>query len=807
MATGTRSEINTFASWDPVTPEWGPTVFISSSVVRWSNSDGTYTELRGSGFEYVANYSVTFVPGTITSMVRTGEDHTTIYESFTGLNYAFNPVTKGTLANFGYSLRNYLLVGDDSLTGNNVATVGGNFNESMNGGPGNDTIKGGDGIDVIVGGSLLGVPVGGLKPDGSVVVGATVYYAGGNDSLLGGGGNDNISGGDGNDTLNGGPGNDWLVGNDGGGDVFQADFNTLLGGDGDDTLIAQNTFSGADAYAFAGGVIAKGGEGIDALVASFSYISQAININAQDPSRVNVLPDGSSISGVEQLWITLGSGNDVVREGAGVDRIWTGAGNDTVYYGGGAGYLLGAGPGINLGEGDDKLIATGVVLTGFGSGGGFLDAGAGFDELIYDLSSAITAVDLRGAGGGFEKIVATGGSANDSLGGGSGDDILRGGAGIDYLADNAGNDFLDGGTGVDTMAGGNGDDTYMVDEVYEIVSEDGTTGTDLVKASVSFTLGAGFENLTLLAGAVTGTGNDGVNKITGNDAANTLNGGAGADSLIGGAGNDTYVVDNAGDSVKESSAGNGGIDLVQSSVTFTLGAYQENLQLTGSAGIKGTGNGLANVITGNAGANQLDGKGGADVLIGGGGDDTYIVDNKDDQVTEDSGQGSDLVKSSADFELPTNVEKLTLTGSASTDGTGNELANTLTGSLGANELRGGDGNDRLYGKEGADLLYGGQGNDRFYFDTPLGPDNVDTLSFNQGKDKIVLDLEFFAGVGDAGAMQAGVFSTKIVYNASSGALSYDADGVGTGNAAVQFAIVGLDTHPTTLTVDDFLIVG
>ena len=96
--------------------------------------------------------------------------------------------------------------------------------------------------------------------------------------------------------------------------------------------------------------------------------------------------------------------------------------------------------------------------------------------------------------------------------------------------------------------------------------------------------------------------------------------------MIGGTGNDTYFVDNAGDVVDET--GGDGTDLVQSSVTFSLsdavhaiGAI-ENLTLTSSGNINGTGNALANVITGNAGNNILAGLGGADALIGGGGIDT-----------------------------------------------------------------------------------------------------------------------------------------------------------------------------------------
>ena len=77
-----------------------------------------------------------------------------------------------------------------------------------------------------------------------------------------------------------------------------------------------------------------------------------------------------------------------------------------------------------------------------------------------------------------------------------------------------------------------------------------------------------------------------------------LNGGAGSDTLAGGKGDDIYVVDLPGDRAQE--AANEGYDRVRSSVSFALGANIEELTLTGTAAINGTGNALANTITGNA---------------------------------------------------------------------------------------------------------------------------------------------------------------------------------------------------------------
>lgn len=111
-------------------------------------------------------------------------------------------------------------------------------------------------------------------------------------------------------------------------------------------------------------------------------------------------------------------------------------------------------------------------------------------------------------------------------------------------------------------------------------------------------------------------GNDVLNGGGGND---TLIGGAGRDTLVGGIGNDVYHVD-ALDVIVEQA--NGGVDLVNSAASFTLGTALEQLRLTGTAAINGTGNAEANVIYGNANANQLRGLGGNDMLSGNAGNDS-----------------------------------------------------------------------------------------------------------------------------------------------------------------------------------------
>src|SRR5438309_7077336 len=102
------------------------------------------------------------------------------------------------------------------------------------------------------------------------------------------------------------------------------------------------------------------------------------------------------------------------------------------------------------------------------------------------------------------------------------------------------------------MAAGAGNDTHSLHDALPILIENPNEGLDAVLSSVSYTLSANVEDLTLTgSGDINATGNELNNVLIGKGGDNVLDGGAGADQMVGGAGNDTYVVDNAGDAVTE----------------------------------------------------------------------------------------------------------------------------------------------------------------------------------------------------------------------------------------------------------------
>ncbi|MBU6371092.1 MAG: polysaccharide deacetylase family protein [Alphaproteobacteria bacterium] len=292
-----------------------------------------------------------------------------------------------------------------------------------------------------------------------------------------------------------------------------------------------------------------------------AFVAQAIAVAITNVPGLTLTGNASANvltgSGEEDI-ISGGAGNDTLDGLGGPDRLTGGTGADRVLGGDGADtfiYAIGDGADtMDGGAGIDTLIVSGTAASDtlnviYAGGvlttleGGTLtgieivtaDLGAGANTITYAGTLVGVSVNLAtGAASGFQSIANISNAT-----GGSGDDQLTGTTAANTLTGGAGNDVLDGGGGVDTLIGGAGDDTYITDG-GDTLTEGTGAGTDTVRSSVSWTLGANFENLVLTGAAnINGTGNGLNNVLTGNAGANVLTGGGGNDRIDGGAGNDT----------------------------------------------------------------------------------------------------------------------------------------------------------------------------------------------------------------------------------------------------------------------------
>ncbi|MBE9192560.1 FG-GAP repeat protein [Gloeocapsopsis crepidinum LEGE 06123] len=314
----------------------------------------------------------------------------------------------------------------------------------------------------------------------------------------------------------------------------------------------------------------------------------------------------------------------------------------------------------------------------------------------------------------------------DTIFGLAGNDLLLGLGGNDTLYGGRGNDTLNGGAGIDSLVGGPGNDVYIINNPGDIVVEAENAGIDLVRSSVSYTLGNNVENLTLTGTrAINGIGNDLNNVIRGNAANNQLVGDAADDTLYGGDGNDILYGDFTFSEVYYTYSGNDILYGGDGDDTLN-GGFPVNYfgLLTGGGSdtlYGGNGNDLLfafsgsfrdeqDVLYGGNGNDTLDASGGGHRLYGGQGDDTYIINDSSVEIIEAANAGIDTVRSSVSVTLSDNVENLILVEEFFViNGTGNNQNNTIIGNSQNNILRGLAGNDTLIGGAGNDTLAGSSG--------------------------------------------------------------------------------------------------
>lgn len=532
------------------------------------------------------------------------------------------------------------------------------------------------------------------------------YLYGSSSSINLGGGDDTLRAGTIKLWFHGGSGNDTLIGGTGG--------NKLFGGDGDDIIYGGGNSdqvrggAGADLFIAVKGDPSKLGPGENVTITDFVPGTDRIDVSGYGISTFSQLqlimdqPFSNThfstklrdniysfkLQGVSKEALSAGdfifyTGND--REITGTeygDRLFASKGGSRVNGGHGVNELVG-------GDGADTFVAAGQdTIIGFNINVDRIDVGnygiSSFKQLqmILDADVYGNAYFERRFGDDLynvtiKDVTVDALRAKDFVFYTARAENIVGTRSVDTLFASAYGSTVRSGLGNDTVFGGDGDDKLYGGGDWDVLY--GGDGNDL------------------------------------------LSGDSGIDKAYGGRGDDTYVITHKSDSTLEEVGE--GTDLVMSSYTGTTKLFDnvENLTLLGSSDSNATGNGLSNIITGNSGNNvlkggegddTLDGRSGTDRMEGGVGDDTYVVGEKEDAVIENSGAGTDLVKSSISYRLTDNVEKLVLTGSRDTNGIGNDLANTIIGNSGNNILNGNQGNDILIGGSGNDTLDGGSGVDR-----------------------------------------------------------------------------------------------
>ncbi|MEQ1952393.1 calcium-binding protein [Mesorhizobium sp. CN2-181] len=369
------------------------------------------------------------------------------------------------------------------------------------------------------------------------------------------------------------------------------------------------------AFDASGYAIAGTATGLQLFLSNGTTVLQALTgfnrplVNVFDAAETFYYDGGFDAWGFNQ-WIM--SGNDTVNGSAGTDDIYGHAGNDV----------------LKGGNGDDYFEG--------GSGKDTYDGGTGFDQLSF-WDSYWDRTALHGI-----VLDAVAGTVSDPWGnsetfkgfegyrGTQFADIINGSSLDEQFYGLGGRDKIDGKGGVDEVR-------YDRD-----VRQGGTDGVTVNLTTGVAIDGFGRQDTLISIERVRGTnfddtltGNSAANRLRGLDGNDFLDGGVGADDMRGGAGNDTYVVGNVGDTIDENpnSDSANGTDTVRSSITFSLGntavvfGNVENLTLTGSLAINGTGNSLANILIGNSGKNTLNGGLGSDTLTGGGGSDFFRFAN------------------------------------------------------------------------------------------------------------------------------------------------------------------------------------
>ena len=467
-----------------------------------------------------------------------------------------------------------------------------------------------------------------------------------------------------------------------GNDSFDGSYATWVsfrGGAGDDYLNAGT----------AAATTISGGSGFDHLVIdrSASTTNETAWVDGLTGGSFT-LSGGTTVSGIERVGLTTGSGNDLATftnldETRGSSWIANGGTDRAIidYSGFSAainfnyqGSTVGSGQRFFVYASHPTLGATNDLNT-YGVEEFDITGGSGNDSFDATLSTFARLIggagnDSLASGGGNDSLV--GGTGNDTLYGGAGSDTLDGGDGDDFLAAGSGNDSVNGGAGLDIVLINGSRTGYSVSTVSGITAvadidlSDGDSGTSLLTAvetlrfndqdivliqpvtiTVNLTSGADtylaatFDNYIVNGLA----GNDRITTSSGND---TITGGTGNDTISGGAGNDRILYgtgSNGFDAVDGSSGNDDRLLATAASVTIGLATLVgiEAIDAAGFANVKILGGTTSDSFDFSAvaliGISQIDLGSGNDTIFGSAGNDTIVGGNGSDSLN--GGAGND----------------------------------------------------------------------------------------------------------------------------------------------------------------------